>query len=124
MAAVIGWDPNTGGSSVGGGGGGLLGTAGAMFGAISGSVQKSSMAMDTRLIDSETSEILAATNVSAEATDVDFSGALAAIGGGGAMGGGLSSYANTPMEKVIRQCILESIKYITENTPSRYLAEA
>lgn len=124
VAAVTGWDPNTGGGSAGGGGGGLLGSAGAMFGAISGSVQKSSMAMDIRLIDADTTEILAATNVTAEATDVDFGGALAAIGGGGAMGGGLSSYSNTPMEKVIRQCILDSVKYITENTPSRYLEEA
>ncbi len=101
----------------------MLGSASAMFGAVSGSMKKSSMAMDIRLIDAETSEILAATNVSAEATDVNFGGALAAIGGGGAMGGGLSSYSDTPMEKVIRQCILESIKYITDNTPSRYLQE-
>ncbi len=124
VAAVTGWDPNTGGGSVGGGGGGMLGQASAVFGAVSGSMKKSSMAMDIRLIDSETAEILAATNVSAEATDVNFGGALAAIGGGGAMGGGLSSYSDTPMEKVIRQCILESIKYITQNTPERYLEEA
>ena len=124
VAAITGWDPNTGGGSVGGGGGGLLGDAAAAWGAVSGSMKKSSMAMDIRIIDSQTTEILAATNISAEAQDVALGGALGAIGGSGGMGGGLSSYSNTPMEKVIRQCILEATKYITENTPRRYFDDA
>lgn len=123
IAAITGWDPNTGGGSAGGGGG-MLGGAGAIFGAVSGSVKKSSMAMDIRIIDAETTEILAATNVSAEAQDVNLGGALGAIGGSGGMGGGLSSYSNTPMEKVIRKCILESTKYIVDHTPQRYFGEA
>lgn len=124
VAAITGWDPNTGGGSVGGGGGGLLGDAAAAWGAVSGSVKKSSMAMDIRIIDSETTEILAATNITAEAQDVNLGGALGAIGGSGGMGGGLSSYSNTPMEKVIRQCILESTKYIVDHTPQRYFGDA
>lgn len=124
VAAITGWEPNSGGGSVGGGGGGLLGKASAMFGGISGSMKKSSMAMDIRLIDAETTEILAATSVTAEAQDVNFGGALAAIGGSGAMGGGLSSYSNTPMEKVIRKCILEATKYVTEHTPERFFQDA
>lgn len=119
VAAVTGWEPNTSGGS-GGGLGGMFGTAGALIGGITGSMDKSSMAMDIRLIDATTSEVLAATNISAEAKDVDFGGALGAIGGSAFGGGGLSSYSNTPMEKVIRQCILESIKYIVDNTPERY----
>lgn len=111
-------------AAITGGGGGMLGGAGAIFGAVSGSVKKSSMAMDIRVIDAETTEILAATNVSAEAQDVNLGGALGAIGGSGGMGGGLSSYSNTPMEKVIRKCILESTKYIVDHTPERYFGEA
>lgn len=122
VAAVTGWEPNTGGGSAGGGGG-LLGSAGAVLGGLTGSVDKSSMAMDIRLIDSSTSEVLAATNIQSEATDVNFGAALGAIGGGGFGGGGLSSYSNTPMEKVIRESIYKAVMYVVENTPDRYLTE-
>lgn len=121
VAAITGWDPNTGGGGAKGIGG-LFGRTGALLGGLSGSMKKSSMAMDIRLISAHTGEVLAATNISAEAKDVNFGTALGAIGGSAFGGGALSSYSNTPMEKVIRECIYEAIKYIVENTPEHHLS--
>ncbi len=116
MGAVTGWDPGS--SGVGGGIGG--GTLGKLAG-VMGSMKKSKMAMDIRLVDTRTSEVLSATRVEGEAKDVNL-GALAGIAGGsGAMGGGLGAYAKTPMEKAIRTCIYNAVKYITENTPEEYM---
>ncbi|MBN1828014.1 MAG: hypothetical protein JW884_02565 [Deltaproteobacteria bacterium] len=120
MGAITGWDP---GSSGGGGGigGGLLGTATAVMGAVGGAFKKSSMAMDIRIVDTNTSEVLAATRVEGVAKDVNL-GALAGIAGGsGGMGGGLSGFAKTPMEKAIRTCMYNAVKFIAENTPKQYM---
>lgn len=119
VAAVTGWEPNTSGGGAKGVGG-LFGRTGALLSGLSGSMKKSSMAMDIRLISAHTGEVLAATNISAEAKDVNFGAALGAIGGKAFGGGALSSYSNTPMEKVIRECIYEAVKYIVENTPAQY----
>ena len=119
MGAITGWEPATSG---GGGslGGGMLGKATAILGAVQGAYKKSSMAMDLRIVDTRTSEILAATRVEGEAKDVNL-GALAgfAVGSGG-MGGGLGGFAKTPMEKAIRTCMYNAVKFLTENTPQEY----
>lgn len=120
MGAITGWDPATSG---GGGslGGGLLGKASAVMGAVGGAFKKSSMAMDIRIVDTRTSEVLAATRVEGVAKDVSL-GALAGIAGGsGAMGGSLGGFAKTPMEKAIRTCIYNAVKFIAENTPKEYM---
>lgn len=120
MGAVTGWEP---GSSGGGGGlgGGLFGKAGAIASAIGGSFKKSSMAMDLRIVDTNTSEVLSATRVEGEAKDVNLGALAGAVTGGGALGGGLSGYAKTPMEKAIRTCIYEAVKHIVANTPKSYM---
>jgi curli biogenesis system outer membrane secretion channel CsgG len=120
MGAITGWEPGTSGGG-GGIGGGALGKATAMFGAAKGAYKKSSMAMDIRIVDTETSEVLAATRVEGVAKDVNLGGFLGAIGGSGAMAGGLGGFAKTPMEKAIRTCIYNAVKYITENTPQSYM---
>lgn len=120
MAAVTGWEPGTSGAS--GNVGALLGKrAGALLGAVSGGIKKSSMAMDIRIVDAKTSELVAATSISTTAKDVSIGGALAGFTGGGGMGGGLSAYAKTPMEKAIRETIYQAVKYIAENTPQDYM---
>ena len=116
MGAVTGWEPGTSGTS-GNVGGGLFGKAGAILGAIGGGYQKSSMAIDIRIVDTRTSEVLAATRVEGEAKDINIGGALGGFTGSGGMGGGLNTYAKTPMEKAIRTCIYNAVKYIIENTP-------
>jgi len=121
VAYITGWNPGSSGKS-GGISAGLLGKkASSLIGAVSGSVKKSSLSMDIRIMDAATSELLAATSVETEATDKDFGGALAALTGSGSLGGGLNTYSNTPMEKAIRSSILEATRYIAENTPQEYM---
>lgn len=121
MGAITGWEPGTSGGGGGIGGGGLLGKAGALFGAVRGGYKKSSMAMDIRIVDTSTSEVLAATRVEGVAKDISLGGALAGFGGSGGMVGGLGAYAKTPMEKAIRTCLYNATKYIVENTPQQYM---
>jgi curli biogenesis system outer membrane secretion channel CsgG len=82
-------------------------------------MNKSHMAMDIRIIDTSTSEILAATRVQGQATDMA-GGIMAGFMGSWGLGAGLSGYANTPMEKAIRVCIIEAVKYIATATPPGY----
>ncbi len=120
MGAITGWDPATSGGG-GGLGGGMLGKATALFGAARGAMKKSSMAMDIRIVDTNTSEVLAATRVEGEGKDVNIGASLAALTGSGGMGGGLGGFAKTSMEKAIRTCIYSAVKYISENTPKSYM---
>jgi curli biogenesis system outer membrane secretion channel CsgG len=120
MGAVTGWEPGTSGGG-GGLGGGVLGKASALFGAIGGAFKKSSMAMDLRIVDTHTSEVLAATRVEGEAKDVNLGASLGVLTGSGGMGGGLGAFAKTPMEKAIRKCLYEAAKYIVANTPKEYM---
>jgi len=100
----------------------LLGKrTGALLGAVGATKIKSSMALDIRIVDAKTTEVLAATSVQTEATDRSFGAALGALTGSKAMGGALGSYARTPMEKAIRSGIVEATKYIVENTPKQYM---
>jgi curli biogenesis system outer membrane secretion channel CsgG len=120
VAAITGWDPATSGGG-GGLGGGMLGKATALFGAARGAYKKSSMAMDIRIIDAGSSEVLAATRVEGEGKDVNFGAGLAALTGSGGMGGGLGGFAKTPMEKAIRTCIYEAVKFLVDNTPPSFM---
>jgi len=120
MGAITGWEPGT--SKSGGGiGSGWVKDVTAIFGAAGSSVKKSSMAMDIRIVDTKTSEVLAATRVEGVAKEVDFTGFVGAIGGSGGMSGGLSNYAKTPMEDAIRMCMYNAVKFIAENTPQEYM---
>lgn len=120
IAAVTGFDP---GSSGGGGtvGGLLGGKTAALLGAVSGGYNKASMAMDIRIVDTATTEVLAATRVEGVAKDVNIGAAMGALTGTGNLGGSLGGYAKTPMEKAIRTSIYEATKYIIENTPESYM---
>ena len=51
----------------------------------------------------------------------DISGAImTGFLGSWGLGGGLSMYKNTPMEKAIRICIIEAVKYIAQTIPPSY----
>jgi curli biogenesis system outer membrane secretion channel CsgG len=117
-AAVTEFEPQASGGAAGLGGGGRLG--GALLGAvIGGALNKAHMALDLRIVDTSTSEVLAATRVQGQATDMAgglFAGILGSVG----LGGGLSMYANTPMEKAIRVCIIEAVNYIAQTVPANY----
>jgi len=117
-AAVTEFEPNASGgmAGIGGGGGVASGVLGGLFGA---AMNKAHMAMDLRVVDTSTSEVLAATRVQGQATDVAGGFAMGFMGGW-ALGGGLGAYANTPMEKAIRVCIIEAVRYISQAIPAGY----
>jgi len=120
-AAVTEFEPEASGGSGGiGGGGGAWG--GILGGVIGAATNKAHMALDMRIVDASTSEILASTRVQGQARDVA-GGFMAGFVGSGALGGGLSMYANTPMEKAIRVCIEEAVKYICQAVPPQYYRE-
>ncbi|GAB4350163.1 MAG: hypothetical protein Kow006_12620 [Gammaproteobacteria bacterium] len=115
VAAVTEFEGNAGGTKarVGGGGGGLLG-------AIFGGMRKAHIAIDLRLVDATSSRVLYATSVEGESTDVDVGGALGSYFGGGALGGALSSWKNTPLEKALRQVINAAVQEVIKNTPQEF----
>jgi len=117
-AAVTEFEPQ---ASGGGGGFGIGGrTGGALVGALlGGAMNKAHMALDIRIIDTSTSEVLSATRVQGQATDI-MGGIFAGALGGVPLGIGLGGYSNTPMEKAIRVCIIEAVKYIAQTTPANY----
>jgi curli biogenesis system outer membrane secretion channel CsgG len=77
------------------------------------------MALDIRIVDTSTSEVLAATRVQGQASDVA-GGFMMGFMGSWGLGGGLSAYANTPMEKAIRICIIEAVRYISQTISANY----
>lgn len=117
-AAVTEFEPHASGGGAGiGGYGGVAG--GILGGIVGGAMNKAHMALDLRIIDTSTSEILASTRVQGSATDVA-GGILAGWGGSWGLGAGLGGYANTPTEKAIRVCIIEAVRYISQVIPAEY----
>ncbi|MBU1727629.1 MAG: CsgG/HfaB family protein [Candidatus Omnitrophica bacterium] len=117
-AAVTEFEPEASGGAAGIGGGGSVGS-GILGGLLGGSMNKAHMALDIRIIDASTSEVLAATRVQGQATDVA-GGVGIGYFGGFALGAGLGGYANTPMEKAIRVCIIEAVRYISQTIPANF----
>jgi len=117
-AAVTEFEPQASGGSAGIGGGGSV-ASGVLGGLLGASMNKAHMALDIRVVDTSTSEVLAATRVQGQASDVA-GGFMMGFMGNWALGGGLSAYANTPMEKAIRVCIIEAVRYILQVIPANY----
>jgi curli biogenesis system outer membrane secretion channel CsgG len=117
-AAVTEFEPQASGGSAGIGGGGGI-DSGFLGGILGAALNKAHMALDLRVIDASTSEVLAATRVQGQASDIA-GGFMTGFLGGMGLGGGLSAYANTPMEKAIRICIIEAIRYLTQVIPPQY----
>jgi curli biogenesis system outer membrane secretion channel CsgG len=117
-AAVTEFQPQASGGAGGIGGGGGV-DSGILGGLLGLALNKSHMALDIRIIDTSTSEVLAATRVQGQASDVS-GGFIGGFLGGWALGAGLSMYANTPMEKAVRICIIEALRYISQTIPPNY----
>jgi len=117
-AAVTEFEPQASGGSAGiGGGGGVA--SGILGGLLGAALNRSHMALDIRIVDASTSEVLAATRVQGQASDIA-GGFMTGFMGSWALGGGLSAYANTPMEKAIRVCIIEAVRYISQAIPANH----
>ncbi|MDD5255243.1 MAG: CsgG/HfaB family protein, partial [Candidatus Omnitrophica bacterium] len=117
-AAVTEFEPQASGGKAGIGGGGGVGS-GVLGGLLGAALNKAHMALDIRIVDTSTSEVLAATRVQGQASDIA-GGFMMGFMGNWALGGGLSAYANTPMEKAIRICIIEAVRYISQVVPANY----
>jgi curli biogenesis system outer membrane secretion channel CsgG len=117
-AAVTEFEPKASGGAAGIGGGGGVG-GGILGGVLGGALNKAHMALDIRIVDTSTSEVLASTRVQGEASDVAGGIGIGFMGKWG-LGAGLSGYANTPMEKAIRVCIIEAVRYISQVIPANY----
>ncbi|MFH0913593.1 MAG: CsgG/HfaB family protein [Candidatus Omnitrophota bacterium] len=117
-AAVTEFEPQTSGGRAGIGGGGGVGS-GILGGLLGAALNKSHMALDIRIVDTATSEVLAATRVQGQASDVAGS-IMGGFFGSWGLGTGLSGYANTPMEKAIRICIIEAVRYLSQTIPEKY----
>jgi curli biogenesis system outer membrane secretion channel CsgG len=111
VAAITGFDAETGGADLGRNVGGTLGS---LLGAVSGSFRQARVAMDIRLVDVDTGRVIAATSV--EGTASSFGGSST----GGKMGGALSAFSKGPMESAIRQMIQEAVSFIVGRTPQTY----
>lgn len=116
VASVTEFEPSASGTRGGIGGGGWI----PVIGAIGGAVKKAHLAIDLRVVDTATSEAIAATKIEGEAKDINLGGIAGAFFGGGALGGGLNTYAKTPMEKAIRICIGKAVEYLSQAIPSKY----
>ncbi len=117
-AAITEFEPQASGGAGGIGGGGGVGS-GILGGLLGASLNKAHMALDIRIVDTSTSEVLAATRVQGQASDIS-GGFMTGFFGGWALGAGLGAYANTPMEKAIRICIIEAVRYISQTIPANY----
>lgn len=117
-AAVSEFEPQASGGNSGIGGGGGAGS-GAMGGLLGTALNKAQIALDIQVIDAATLEVLSATRIQGRASDPS-PGFAADYFENRSLAGELSGYANTPMEKAIRICIIEAVKYITQVTPVSY----
>jgi len=117
-AAVTEFEPEASGGREGLGGGGGVGS-GVLGGLLGTSLNKAHMALDVRIVNALTSEVLASTHVQGQASDVS-TGFMTGLFGKDGLGAELSAYANTPMEKAIRLCIIEAVRYISQTLPQTY----
>jgi curli biogenesis system outer membrane secretion channel CsgG len=104
-----------------GGGGGLLGgMIGGVVGGLGAAMNKAHIGVDLRIVDTSTGEVIAAKKIVGEANDASLGTLLGGFGGGYFGGAGLGMYKNTPMEKAVRICIDEAVKYLIAAIPQQY----
>ncbi len=84
---------------------------------VGGGVKKGHIAIDIRIIDTKTSQIVAATSVEGNSTSF---GAEGSTWIGGSLPVSLGGFSKTPVEKAIRVCIQKAIEYIVSQTPREY----
>jgi len=85
--------------------------------AVGGGLKKAHVAIDIRIIDAKTSQIVAATNVQGSASSFGLGGATRL---GGSLPVAMGGFSKTPTEKAIRVCIEEAVRYVVSKTPQNY----
>lgn len=84
---------------------------------LGGGVKQGHVAIDIRIIDAKTSQIVAATTVEGKSSSFGIGGATNI---GGSLPVALGGFSKTPVEKAIRVCIQEAVNYIVSQTPQNY----
>jgi len=84
---------------------------------VGGGVKKAHVAIDIRIIDTKTSQIVAAASVEGDAKSFALGGATRI---GGVLPVGLGGFSKTPTEQAIRVCIQKAVEYIVSQTPQEY----
>src|SRR3989338_1873266 len=116
---VTDFQPQASGGSAGMGGGGGM-RSGALGGLSGRPSNKAHIGLEVRIDDALTTErILSAHKVQAQAADIS-GNIMADPLGDWPLPGSLSAYGRTPMEKAIRLCLSETVRYLAQNIPEDY----
>ncbi|MBD3414212.1 MAG: hypothetical protein GF421_07275 [Candidatus Aminicenantes bacterium] len=83
---------------------------------LGGGMKKGHVAIDIRIIDANTSQIVAATSVEGSAKSFGLGGATRI----GPLPVALGGFSKTPVEKALRACIQAAVDYIITKTPQSY----
>ena len=117
VGAITAFEPKAGGITAGG----IVIPKGVPFiGGIKFGKNEAYIAADIRLIDVRTGRIINATTVEGKASKWNVGGLGGSLVGSVALGGGLSVYKNTPMEKAVRVMIDNAVKEISKLVPENY----
>ncbi len=117
VGAITAFEPKAGGISAGG----IVIPKGVPFiGGVKFGKNQAYIAADIRLIDVRTGRVIAATTVEGKTSDWKIGGLGGGVTGIGVVGGGLSSYKNTPMGKAIRVMIAKAVNEIEKLVPQNY----
>ncbi|MCU0651845.1 MAG: hypothetical protein MUC39_02760 [Candidatus Omnitrophica bacterium] len=116
--ALLEFEPQTSGGRAGVGGGGGV-NSGMMGGLLGASLNKAYLVLEIRIIDAQTSQPIATTRLKGQASDASATSAANLLGAI-ELGQGISDYKHTPMEKAIRLCMAEAVRYIAQNIPPAY----
>ncbi len=114
-AAITAFDPHASGGSGLAVPGGIPVLGGLHFGS-----SNAYIAMDMRLIDVRTGEVIDATRVAGKTSSFNVGGLGGAVLGKVSLGGSLDVYRNTPMEKAIAVLLDEAVHKLDARIPARY----
>lgn len=117
-ASVIEFEPQASGGSAGVGGGGGV-NSGLMGGLLGPTLSKAHMTLEIKIADVVTSEVVATSSISGRAADMS-GDIMGGVISNWKLGSGVDVFTNSPMEKAIRMCMIESMRYITQNIPQKY----
>lgn len=115
---VAEFQPQASGGRTGIGGGGSV-SSGSLGGLLGASPNKAHIALDLYIVDAVTSKVIASTRLKGQASDS--SGVNSAnLLGNIPLGEILYKYGHTPMDKAIRICMIEAVRYVAQNVPPEY----
>ena len=117
IGAITAFEPKASGV---GGGGIVVPLKVPVLGGVKFGKKEAYIAADIRLVDVRTGRVINATKVEGKASSWNVGGLGGGIVGSVALGGGLSVYKNTPMEKAVRVMLDNAIKAISRMVPESY----